>query len=297
MTEVEQGSTELFDLIVKSAGALVDLDELPDVQVLRPDLSVAATGTGTRLSLGRYRYAFTAVTDAPIGEGWSIVWTGEAASVPVTGEEIFSVVEPETASGLLATVAELELFLDDDLDRARAELFLLIASGEVRGATGNEFSLVRGDVVLLNGTGAVALVLPQAPVLDVTEVLEAPGRNVELELAGPEADRPSYEWSESGVLRRIDGNVFARRFRYYRVTLDHGFETTPDDVRGVVLRCAARGFENPEGLRQETLGRYSYTLAGEQAGIGLYGPDVRALEPYMIGTKMRAGSAASGSGS
>lgn len=199
---------------------------------------------------------------------------------------------------LLASVAELELFLDDSLDRARAEFFLTIAGGEVRAATGNDFTLTRDDVVLLDGKGSTVLLLPQAPVLDVLELVEAPGRSIEAILAGPETDRPAYEWNEDGILRRIDGKIFERRFRYYRATTDHGYLTTPDPVRGVVVRCAARAYENPEGTRQETLGRYSYTLAGEQAGIGLYGPDLRDLVPFGIGPGARLPTPSStGSGS
>jgi hypothetical protein len=189
---------------------------------------------------------------------------------------------------LLATAEDLALFLDEDLDPARAELFLRLAGGEVRAATGNGFDFVEDEEIILDGKGTPVLLLPRIPVVDVSEVVElAYAGGTELELDPTSASSPGFEWSEDGILRRLDGGHFRRRFRAYRVTYSHGFEAVPDAVVGVVIRCAARAFENPDGIRQETLGRYSYTLAGEQAGIGLYAPDLRDLAPYMIGPGAR----------
>lgn len=166
---------------------------------------------------------------------------------------------------------------DPALDETRAEHFLRVASGEVRGYTGQTFDLVVDDEVLLAGNGSTVLLLPELPVLEVTELIEDP-RDVATELV----DETGFEWSPDGIIRRIDGGVFRRRFRWYAITYDHGFEATPEDVLGVVLRVAARGLENPLGLRSETIGRYSYTVSGENAGIGLYAPDRRELDPYVV---------------
>lgn len=196
---------------------------------------------------------------------------------------------------LLATKAELDLHLDDTLDAEAAAHFLRIASGEVRAYTGNLFDFVEDDVVILNGTGSSVLLLPEAPVSAVTEVLEAAGRTTEAALAGPLETSPVWEWDDDGVLERIDGGVFARRRRWYQVTYDHGFAAVPDEVKAVVLAAAARAIRNPEGLRQETLGRYSYTVAGESAGVGLYGPEREVLDPYFVSRKMREGTPSAGS--
>lgn len=194
---------------------------------------------------------------------------------------------------LLATVAELRTFLDDPtLDEERSELFLRIASGEVRGYTGQLFDYVEDDEVILNGRGTKILLLPELPIVAVTEVLEGYATADQATVNGPLTTSPVYEWDEDGVLERIDGGVFRRRRRWYRITYDHGYPVVPDDLKGVVLRVAGRAFDSPEGVRQETLGRYSYTLAGEQAGIGLYEPDRMALDPYRFETRGRAGTAA-----
>lgn len=197
---------------------------------------------------------------------------------------------------LLASIPELELFLDEGpLDSARAGLLLTIASGEVRAATGNDFDLVEDDEILLSGRGSSVLLLPQAPVLEVVSLVEAPGSSSERELAGPSSSSPAFEWSEDGILRRIDGGIFARRFRFYLATYDHGFADTPDEVKGVVLDLAGDSYLNPDGIRQETLGRYSYTVAGREAGVGLLRAHEDALAPYVVGRRMRSGTPTPGS--
>lgn len=192
----------------------------------------------------------------------------------------------------LATPLELGLYLEETIDEndPRALLLLEIAEGEVRTYTGNGFALVVGDEQILDGRGTSVLLLPRIPVTAVSEVaeLEHPANPVEAVLAPPGASTGAYEWNADGILRRIDGGVFYRRFRGYRVTYDHGLE--PEHlagVKGIVLRVAARAFESPDGIRQEALGRYSYTLAGDQAGVGLYDADRKELEPYMIGPGAR----------
>lgn len=199
----------------------------------------------------------------------------------------------------LASVEALRLFLDDPtLPEERAALLLNIASGEVRAFCGQSFDLVTDDEAILDGTGTRVVTLPELPVLDVSLIEEGAG-GARTELAGPEATRPAWEWSEDGVLRRIDGAVWRRRFRWLRAVYSHGFDPIPDELVGVVLRVAARGADNPEGIRQEALGRYSYTAAGESAGIGLFGPDRATLEAggFVIGSPRRPGATGAGSGS
>lgn len=194
----------------------------------------------------------------------------------------------------LATLEDLRLFMDDPtIDPTRAALFLKIASGEVRGYCGQLFDPVEQEEILLDGKGSSVLLLPELPVTDVAEVLEISSGSTWTTLNGPDVESPVYEWNEDGILRRTDGGVFARRFRAYRVVYSHGYPATPDPVWTAVLRAAARGFDHPDGMRQETLGRYSYTVAGEAAGIGLYQADKDELAPYVIeGARGRAGSGA-----
>lgn len=200
---------------------------------------------------------------------------------------------------LLATVDELLTFLEldsGDVDSAKAELLLRIASDEVRAYTGRLFDEVLDDEVILAGKGAPSLILPDAPVTDVAEVLEAQGTDDELALDGPDAASPDYQWTEEGFLRRVDGNVFARNLRWYKVTYSHGYAELPADVLGVVLKVAGRALDTPEGgQKQETIGRYSYTAEGEAAGVGLLEADRNKLAYLRITGRSREGTPASGS--
>lgn len=175
----------------------------------------------------------------------------------------------------LATVEELRDFLDDqEVPDARGNLMLAGASGLVRSYTGQLFDLVDGDVALIDGSGTRALLLPQVPVTDVTAVVEDP-RGAAKALA----EGSDFEWSEDGILRSL-GAPFVLRFRWYQVTYSHGYATVPDGLKGIVLRVAARGVTNPEGLGQETIGRYAWTAGGEAAGLGLYAADLRELDNF-----------------
>lgn len=60
--------------------------------------------------------------------------------------------------------------------------------------------------------------------------------------------------------------------------------TAPDDVVAVVLRAARREFQNPSGLRSESVGDYSYSLA-EGGGV------------FLTDAERRIVRAAAGSGS
>lgn len=198
----------------------------------------------------------------------------------------------------LATPADLREFLQDPgVTDDVAALPLRLASAEVRAFCGQTFDPVTDEELILDGSGSAVLLLPQLPVLDVSLVAEGPGGD-RTELAGPDQTSPAWEWSEDGVLRRIDGGVWRRRFRWYRVVQSHGWEPIPDEVLAVVLRIAGRAVDDPAGtLRSETLGRYSYTAAGAEAGVGLFGPDQRMLAGFVVGSGPRPVAVAGGSGS
>jgi hypothetical protein len=184
----------------------------------------------------------------------------------------------------LATVDELRLFLGDpvDYDHDVAELYLRLASDEVRAATGRSFDAVTSTVDV-DGSGTAALLLPDPPVTDVISVVADP-------LGAADTIAPAaYEWSRTGILRLLPGwGFFARRYGFYRVTYAHGFAEIPGVVTEVVLRMAARTMSNPEGLKQEALGRYSFTRAGETGGIGLLPADFAALGELLLPGATRA---------
>jgi hypothetical protein len=210
---------------------------------------------------------------------------------------------------LLASAEQLRIWLKlDSIDVARAEQFLTDASSLVRNYCGQLFDFVEDDVVTINGTGTAVMLLPELPVAAVTKVwapLEGAGGIIgtgDPELAPTDGgtvfvEGIDYEWDEDGIIRRIHPvAIWRRRFRWYEITYDHGFAGTPETIETVVKRVAARGFTNPEGIRQETIGRYSYTNGGESTGLALFAPDMKDLEHFRIKpARPRAGNVAAGS--
>lgn len=169
----------------------------------------------------------------------------------------------------LVAVDELRTFMPGvTLDEDQAELVLAIASGTVRGATGQTLSLVEGDEVELRGTWGRQLQLPERPVLAVTAIA----------VDGVEVPATSYRWSRDGKVTFSRSsplvNAPAAALGYWggdevlvTVTYDHGFDPVPDDVRGVVLALARRAILVPDAgaVAQESLGSYSVTYSREAA--------------------------------
>lgn len=73
------------------------------------------------------------------------------------------------------------------------------------------------------------------------------------------------------------------------VTYTAGYATVPPDVKGVALAAAARQYDNPRGLRSESIDDYTGTRAGSDddlAGVSLLAGEKALLDPYRV----RAGS-------
>lgn len=199
------------------------------------------------------------------------------------------------AVDLLASAEELRRWVGLDpgdvaaLSDESATLLLEGVSGQViRYVTRNPeaTTLLAGEeptTVDLDGNGSYELLLPGAPVLAVASVVEDPD-TLETTLHDTELDVTGYiEWSRHGILRRLDGGVFVRRFRWYRVAFRFGYEAVPEDVRNLVLRVAARAFGNPEGLATEAVGGYSAGFAFDDTRLPtLSAPDRRELDAFRL---------------
>lgn len=137
----------------------------------------------------------------------------------------------------------------------------------------------------LDGTGSYEILLPGAPVLEVAAVDEDPDGTLPVVLHSTEAPVVTgyLEWSRHGILRRVDGGIFVRRFRWYRVSYRFGYEAVPEDVRNLVCRVAARAFSNPEGLATEGIGGYNAGFAFDDTRLPtLSAPDRRELDPFRL---------------
>lgn len=131
---------------------------------------------------------------------------------------------------------------------------------------------------LVDGTGSRDLLVARTPLLEVVSVVEDP-RGAATELL----EGTGFEWSAHGILERIDGSLWRRRFRWYEVLYRAGFEAVPPAVELVVLRVAARAVTNPEGLATESGGGYVSGFAFDETRLPTLAPaDRRDLDPYRL---------------
>ncbi len=167
----------------------------------------------------------------------------------------------------------------------------------VRGYLMQQVNLVLGDVVQVDGTGTYSLVLPELPVIEVSDVTvyDTNGENAETLVVNDD-----YVLGNAGVLWRM-GKRWRPGKRNVWVTYSHGWDiaeetyaygytdptpTVPTDIRMVALQVATRAFlsgATGAGLmRSETIGKYGYTTAGD-AGTspsGLLKGETRVLDRY-----------------
>ena len=145
------------------------------------------------------------------------------------------------------------------------------ASDLVRGYCNQRFAYVEDDEVILRGTGRVELLLPELPVVELTQVADhTPGGEDSI----LEADE--YLLSTSAVVHRLGGSVWPRN-GLVAVTYSHGYHLpgtpaidTPDvpelpsDLQLAVCSIAGRaaavgGVASSGPIEQERIGQYEVT--------------------------------------
>lgn len=173
---------------------------------------------------------------------------------------------------VLATSEDLRNYLGiQEIDRARADFILGGVTTEVIKASGGQsFDKIDTDMVTLDGSGHSVLMLPLIPVHDVLAVTEA----------GVELEESAYEWSHTGILRKLN-SYWLQRFRNVTVQYRYGYEEVPEDVRLLIVRVSARGFVNPTGLVQENVGSTGAGYGFDASRIPqLTESDREVLRPY-----------------
>lgn len=132
----------------------------------------------------------------------------------------------------LATLSDVEAALGRPAsDAALVAQLLAEASAALRAQLGMPVSLVSGEVAELDSDGAEVLVLPRWPVAAVSSVIAS----------GQTVDPTTFEWSRSGVLRRLGG--WPCGYRSVVVTYDHGYATVPASVVASVAQAVARRYD------------------------------------------------------
>lgn len=169
-----------------------------------------------------------------------------------------------------ATAAELAALTQTSLDGAAAELALTSASAAIRSWTRQAISRVVDDVATLRVIDCDELVLPQRPVVSVSEVKVNALVLTDWVLSGDRLLR-------TGGWHYLPGTTTYPDPGLVQVTYTHGWDEVPDEVRSVCLDLASATLANPSMLRQETIDDYSRTFASESLGTGALSDTHRML--------------------
>lgn len=181
----------------------------------------------------------------------------------------------------------------------RAELLLELASDLVRTELDQVIDYVADDEVELIARGANVLLLPELPVWEVASVeTEDDAGEVTALVEGTDYRLEAGPDHRLGILRRLPSRAGWRDGLTVRVTYSHGYGTIsstgesvdslPGAIKAAVLRVGARAYTNPSGVRQETIGRYSYTAGGETPGLVLTAGDKHDLDRFYPGHRAGA---------
>lgn len=156
----------------------------------------------------------------------------------------------------LVSPDELRTYLQRDLDEDVAALAVASASGIVRDFC--RWPISTEEVTFtLDGSGTTMLNLPTLRLVSV-DAVRIDG--TEIAAAVPTVS-DGYTWSERGQVYLAAG--WPARLRCIEVDCVHGYDSTPDTVRAVVLVLAVRAATNPEGLRSKTIGGISKSFVFE----------------------------------
>ena len=171
----------------------------------------------------------------------------------------------------LATIADLEAVLRKSIDPNDTEALsaINVASAMVEAYLGMRVELVEGEIITMDGNGHGVLLLPEYPVVSVNSI-EEDGENL--------IEGDDYEWSETGQLRRL-GRRWTKKLRAIDIDYDHGYGTVPTAITGVVAAVAARAYDTPVTVRQESIGNYSVTYGGTP-GVTLQAMETITLDRY-----------------
>lgn len=164
----------------------------------------------------------------------------------------------------LATVADLEARSGLSFDPpVRAEALLDDASAMVRSYTGQDFTLVEDDVVVLPvARGRISL--PQRPAQNPSAISAILLQSVALVTGGWQFDGIDCVYIGAPTWA-INGPTIPCEFHTAQVTYSHGYSVIPGDVVAVVCQMVLRVLQSPAatpGLRSEQIDDYQYALGG-----------------------------------
>jgi hypothetical protein len=175
------------------------------------------------------------------------------------------------------SVADLTNYMGEDLTSSDLAVIAIDSACEaIRSFTRRKLNYTQDDVIILDGSGMVELLVPEWPIVDVSEIL----------VAGEEVTDHRVAGSEQSYIVRTDGGSWPRASGNIQVTYSHGYAVSEDDVapegpdrvpsdlRSVALAMAA-------GLMSVAETRYHAVAARDDIGASEpeQGPAPAALTP------------------
>lgn len=242
-----------------------------------------AGATITRTSTGLYTKNITASTAGR----WAYRWTGTGTAADVESGVFDVVALDPSAVSPFATEAELEAYTGTSVASDRAAILLDMASGAIRAHT-NQTITYGTTTAVMPGTFDSKLELPERPVTAVTSVT--------IGATALTADS-DYVWDGQHTLHRgskVDGVLSVNGPDYLingwgdwggpgaqvTVVYSHGFQSIPNDIKGVCLALAARTLGSPDGVNSESVGSYSVSYSRTGGAVSLLTEEKALLNRY-----------------
>lgn len=147
-----------------------------------------------------------------------------------------------------ATAEELQAFTGRDYDTTHADAVLAAVSDDIRGVGNQAIDITASPAdttVVLNGTWADSVTLPERPVIEIVSVTV---NGAEVASGDWYFHRPDQIVKPGG----FDGPEYP-----ITVVYKHARAAVPGWLKTLTMRVAARTIGNPSGLLQETNGDYS----------------------------------------
>ena len=273
MLTVDLGAPAVVGIELRdSTGTLANATGMTCTVTLPDGTTTAATVTNPSTGL----YTATLSTTTQVGD--HVAYFASSGANTDTAYRVFTV----EAAGLF-DLDELATLLDVTADATRAVMARHCAHGLIRSYCRQNItrSTYTASLPVEAGSDGYYVVrLPQRPVFAVSSVTVngtayTSGTDYSWDGVSDHVRLAYREWSTAA----FQGEPRAV------VAYTAGYVAAPAAVRAVALSVAARAYDNPSGLRSESIDDYSATRAGtddDLAGITLTAAEKAALKPYRL---------------
>lgn len=210
-----------------------------------------------------------------VAEGRYDIWVRIDAALETVVQRVGALIVSDVGTQQMASAEEFAAETGSEIDSERADTLLQLATAAIQGYCAQTFFYVADDEVVLDGMGFRTLLLPEMPVVDVSEVTED---------AVALTEGTDYVWYRNGSLIRggygppWGSAIWSPDRQNVLVTYSHGYLDIPLDLKLACIQVA----QNLTGVVQgdvvsKSIGTLSVTyaqtssaIASQQAVLGLY---------------------------